>query len=185
MNAPIESPGYRHAMLRYADFSGRSTRSEFWLFMLVSILMGWLGLLIDHLAHTSFFYIGISLVHLIPSISVFVRRLHDTNRSGWLYLLILTILGVIPLLAFACLRGTPGPNAYGLEDPNYERARREYASAGAPYNAPAPASALDPIREIERLAELRNSGAITDAEFNTMKARILNRSTSARAEPTF
>lgn len=54
------------------------------------------------------------LVQLIPTLAVSVRRLHDTNRSGWWYLLVLIpIIGGLILLIFFCTDGTPGDNRYG------------------------------------------------------------------------
>jgi uncharacterized membrane protein YhaH (DUF805 family) len=51
---------------------------------------------------------------LIPSIAVAVRRFHDQNQSGWLYLLcLIPYVGGIVLLVFMCLDGTPGPNRFG------------------------------------------------------------------------
>jgi uncharacterized membrane protein YhaH (DUF805 family) len=58
-----------------------------------------------------------SLGMFLPSLSVAVRRLHDTNRSGWLILLgLIPLVGGIILLVFACQRGTIGPNRFG-DDP--------------------------------------------------------------------
>ena len=55
----------------------------------------------------------VSLALLLPGIAVSVRRLHDLDRSGWWMLIILTGIGLILLLVWFCLRGTPGPNRYG------------------------------------------------------------------------
>ena len=113
---------YLEAIKKYAVFSGRSRRKEYWYFVLfniiVSIVLGW----IDALLGTSSSYAagagllsGIyGLVVLIPSLAVTVRRLHDTDRSGWWILIALVpLIGVIVLLVFALLEGTPGDNQYG------------------------------------------------------------------------
>ena len=122
---------------RYIDFQGRSSRSEFWWVQLF-ILLGLLGLFsfvsrlfeaIDGNSIDShlfvFIFIGIFwLVILIPSIALSVRRFHDLNQTGWLFLAF-NILSVIPVvnifttlwwLIWFCMRGTVGPNKYG-EDP--------------------------------------------------------------------
>lgn len=56
---------------------------------------------------------------LIPSIAVYIRRLHDVNRSGWWVFIALTIVGIIPLIIWVCSKGTDGPNDYG-DDPLQE-----------------------------------------------------------------
>lgn len=82
---------------KYADFTGRARRSEFWWFMLfalvVSSIFNYGGLLIPALS-----YIGLlcSLVFLIPQFAVMTRRLHDTGRSGW-WVLVFAILYVVML----------------------------------------------------------------------------------------
>ena len=84
--------GYMSAMRRYATFSGRSPRKEYWMFLgiyvVVSIIAALLdGLAIDFMPRTlseiGIFGSIVSLVHLVPSFSVTFRRLHDTGRSGW------------------------------------------------------------------------------------------------------
>lgn len=87
---------------KYATFSGRASRSEYWWFYLFTVLMGW-GATISaamlsgpdgaNLASTMAF-----LIFLIPMLSAGSRRLHDAGRSGWWQWLILTRIGVILLL---------------------------------------------------------------------------------------
>jgi uncharacterized membrane protein YhaH (DUF805 family) len=55
----------------------------------------------------------VSLLLLLPGVAVSVRRLHDLDRSGWWLLLTLTGIGIILLLIWDCMRGTPGPNRFG------------------------------------------------------------------------
>ena len=55
---------------------------------------------------------------LVPSLAVAIRRLHDTNKSGWFLLLaLIPIVGFIVLIVFLATPGEPGPNNYGLPDP--------------------------------------------------------------------
>jgi uncharacterized membrane protein YhaH (DUF805 family) len=109
---------YLVVLKKYADFSGRARRREYWMFVLINILIsiaiwvlgmvgGRLGLLIG----------GVSLLYslaiLVPSIAVGVRRLHDTGRGGWTLLLGLIPMVGIVLVVFLCQDSTPGDNRYG------------------------------------------------------------------------
>jgi uncharacterized membrane protein YhaH (DUF805 family) len=106
---------------RYADFSGRSRRKEYWLFLLFIILVS-VGVGVVEaalgLAGTVGPYGAVSLLFaiaiIVPSIAVGVRRLHDTDRSGWWILIsFVPIVGSIVLLVFYVLEGTRGPNRFG------------------------------------------------------------------------
>jgi len=106
---------------KYATFSGRAQRAEYWFFVLFYILI-FIGLtIIDSVTGTlnplyGFGLLGglFALSMLIPSIAVGVRRLHDTGRSGWWMLLALVpLIGGIILLVFFCLDSQPGDNAHG------------------------------------------------------------------------
>lgn len=105
---------------RYAEFGGRSRRMEFWMFTLFTILVGIVANALDiALLNVGWDDTGpidalTSLALLIPSIAVGVRRLHDTGRSGWWYLLIFAvIIGWIFLLVWYCTDGEPMENEYG------------------------------------------------------------------------
>jgi len=107
---------------RYADFSGRSRRMEYWMFMLgviiaaviVGIVEGVLGMsgMVGGLYGP--FTILLLLAIFIPSIAVQVRRFHDQGKSGWFVLLgFIPLLGGIIVLVFMCLDGNTGANEYG------------------------------------------------------------------------
>ena len=115
---------------RYADFSGRSCRREYWMFTLLSVLVafGTLaimlagGLAAEGSGETAgpLFWVGGGilviwvLASIIPSIAVQVRRFHDQDRSGWMILLgFIPYVGGIIVFVFMCLSGTRGPNRYG------------------------------------------------------------------------
>ena len=112
---------YLQALKKYAVFSGRSRRMEYWYFVLFNIIVSIVLGVIDGLLGTSGSYAGAGLLSgiyglavLIPSLAVTVRRLHDTDRTGWWILIALVpLIGVIVLLVFALLEGTPGNNQYG------------------------------------------------------------------------
>ncbi len=120
---------------RYAEFSGRSRRKEYWMFVLLMLIVGIVvGMVEAALGLTGALgpygplSLLIGLATLVPSISVSVRRLHDTGRSGWWLLLIfLPIIGSIMLLIFFVLEGHKGPNEYG-PDPKGAGAGEAYAA---------------------------------------------------------
>lgn len=101
---------------KYADFSGRARRSEYWYWVLAVVIAGIvieillaisrpLGLIIDVI-----WVLGT----IIPNIAVLFRRLHDTGRSGWWWLIVFVpIVGAIVLIVFAAQDSHPGENQYG------------------------------------------------------------------------
>lgn len=97
---------------KYYTFSGRASRSEFWYFSLGNVVI-WL---IAALICDGIFWIAY-LALILPNIAVSIRRLHDTNRSGWWYLIaFLPLIGPFILLYFYVCKGTDGNNRFG-EDP--------------------------------------------------------------------
>ena len=111
---------------RYADFSGRSRRKEYWMFMLaVAILYAACFLVFGGLGTPAsepegeggLFAIPILILVLaliIPSLAVQVRRFHDQDKSGWFVLIgLIPFVGGFVVLVFMCLEGTRGPNRFG------------------------------------------------------------------------
>jgi len=106
---------------KYAVFNGRARRKEYWFFVLFYILFSLLVGFIDGMIGTFDPATGIgtlgiiyALALLVPSIAVTVRRLHDTDRSGWWILISLVpLLGAIVLIVFMVLDSTPGQNRFG------------------------------------------------------------------------
>ena len=101
---------------RYADFQGRSPRSELWWFvlfyMLLSLAVGMLGALSDALGAILNLVVTIGL--LVPVIAVQIRRLHDTDRTGWWILIgLVPVIGTIVLIVFYLQRGSEGDNRFG------------------------------------------------------------------------
>jgi uncharacterized membrane protein YhaH (DUF805 family) len=107
---------FKLAISKYAQFTGRSRRSEYWYFFLVYILI---SLAINVLAAVVGDWIAIlgslvGLALLIPNLAVSVRRLHDTGRSGWWLLVgLIPLLGFILLLVWFASDSQPGANEYG------------------------------------------------------------------------
>jgi uncharacterized membrane protein YhaH (DUF805 family) len=106
---------YLKALKQYAVFSGRARRKEYWLFFLFNIIIDLVLGVIERSAGGPGVLGGIySLVVLIPSIAVSVRRLHDTDRSGWWLLIgLIPLIGTIVLLVFMVQDSQPGENQYG------------------------------------------------------------------------
>lgn len=111
---------------RYADFTGRSGRREFWMYMLGSnVGIGLFTLLalsqtdeygdMSSSGSATFALIVLALLGLIvPTLSVQARRFHDQDKSGWFTLLnLIPYVGPIVVLIFMALEGTHGENQYG------------------------------------------------------------------------
>jgi len=116
---------------RYAEFSGRSRRREYWMFALlnlfVSLFIGLVALILYTLDWSEeammtvmgpLMVAGViySVIAFIPGIAVTIRRLHDTDRSGWNILWgLVPAIGTFILLYFYVSEGTPGPNRFGAD----------------------------------------------------------------------
>ena len=106
---------------KYTVFTGRATRSEYWYFSLFTFLIT-IGLAVIDSAlgtvdkTTGQGVLGIlwSLFILLPTLAVFVRRLHDTGRSGWwFWIALIPVIGAIVLLVFMCIDSQSEVNQYG------------------------------------------------------------------------
>lgn len=121
---------YLQALRKYATFSGRARRREFWFFALFNALIALALAAVDVTTGLYDEETGIGLLYglytlavLLPSIAVTVRRLHDTGRSGWWYLIVLIpLLGAIVLLVFMLLDGERGANRFGPDPKESEGA---------------------------------------------------------------
>ena len=108
--------------IRYTDFSGRSMRSEYWNYTVFIIVLSIVAELLDvkiagvpYLDYYGFGTLSIilTIVTIVPSIAVSIRRLHDINKSGWWLLLALTVIGIIPLVYWACKKSDEKENRFG------------------------------------------------------------------------
>ena len=105
---------------KYAKFEGRANRTQYWYFVLTEILAFFILVdlcvipFVNIIAGLALLVLWLGLI--VPGIAVAVRRLHDTNRSGWwLLLCFVPFVGSIVILVFMCLEGTKGANKYGDE----------------------------------------------------------------------
>ena len=142
------------------DFEGKSNRPVFWIYALWSTLIS-IGLeIISYYSLYFQFYENsllnystiFGLVALIPGLAVGARRLHDTGRSGWLQLLILTIVGIIPLIIWWAQE-----SKLSLKEKTVNLINPENLSL-----------------ELEKLSKLFKNGDITEAEYKKAKSRLLD-----------
>jgi uncharacterized membrane protein YhaH (DUF805 family) len=140
---------------KYAEFTGRSRRKEYWMFVLLCVavfvvlyliegILGLRGMIGQYGPLTILFELAV----LVPSLAVGIRRLHDTNRSGWwlmigygpllvsmvlpflglaglglaMIVLVIALIGFVALLVFMVMEGTRGPNQYGPDPKGVEGA---------------------------------------------------------------
>jgi uncharacterized membrane protein YhaH (DUF805 family) len=95
---------------KYVVFQGRASRPEYWWFLLSYVVL----YVVFAALRMPAIYGLIGLVYFIPLISAAVRRLHDTGRSGWWYLIgLVPLVGWIILIVFLASQGEAGQNAYG------------------------------------------------------------------------
>jgi uncharacterized membrane protein YhaH (DUF805 family) len=114
---------YLMALKKYADFSGRARRKEYWMFTLFQLIFAITCMILDNVFGTTLgilhygviylFFLGITI---LPTFAVAVRRLHDINKSGWTYLMVLIpLVGPILMLIYFCTEGDAGTNGFGSD----------------------------------------------------------------------
>lgn len=105
---------YIDALKKYADFSGRARRKEYWMFILCNLIISIALGIVDQVLGTALLSFIYALAMIVPSISVAARRLHDTGRSGWWQLIALVpLIGIIVLIVFLAQAGGE-ENDYGV-----------------------------------------------------------------------
>jgi len=164
---------YSRAMTNYFNFRGRTARAEFWLFYFMLYVLSLITYFLDKAFGTASVHGGgllsglFVLFNVVPQVAVGVRRMHDTDHSGWWLLL--------PPVAFvfACMGSTPAVNRFGpVPIPPTPRTPRADRGPSITSATP-PAQTRDVLDEVERLAQLKAGGHLTESEFNAMKAKAL------------
>ncbi|MEI6858412.1 MAG: DUF805 domain-containing protein [Shewanella sp.] len=98
------------ALKKYADFSGRARRKEYWMFVLIYMVINVVLTVLDIYMLSAI----VSLALLVPSLSISARRLHDTGRSGWWQLIyLLPLIGLIVMIVFL-VQDSHDDNDYGV-----------------------------------------------------------------------
>jgi uncharacterized membrane protein YhaH (DUF805 family) len=117
---PLVSYWKKVVLENYANFTGRARRAEFWWYFLANLLISIVFNIIDAVIGSGMGggigVIGLiySLAVLVPGLAVGVRRLHDTNKTGWWLLIgLIPLVGIIVLIVFFATDGLPGSNRYG------------------------------------------------------------------------
>lgn len=105
---------YTGAFKKFAQFTGRARRSEYWYFVLFNMLASLATFGVDMVIGSPILNSIYGLVALVPGLAVFARRMHDSGRSAWWLLIALTGIGVFVLLYFLVQDSEPGENKWGL-----------------------------------------------------------------------
>ena len=113
---------YLKVLKEYANFNGRASRKEYWMFTLFNIIFGGIAMILDSVFGIAIEGVGYGplygvyvLVLFIPGLAVAVRRLHDIGKSGWMILIaLIPVIGAIWILVLMVTDSNPGENLYGV-----------------------------------------------------------------------
>lgn len=189
-HSDFSSNFYTRCMAGYVDFKGRSPRFDYWMFSLVVsaayILMSVVTDNADAPVLLQLIAVLLFIVHVLPMLAVGVRRIHDIDKTGWMMLISLIPLVSLVMIYFWAQPGTEGPNAYGPDPYGNDgliRGPAKFPTAvpigpagSVSVSAAAPSSSRDVVAEIERLVRLRSEGALSETEFDVLKAKVMNAS---------
>ncbi len=101
---------------KYAVFSGRARRKEYWMFVLFNMIFAAAAALIDSIIKTRLIYPIYTLAVFVPNLAVMFRRLHDIGKSGaWILISLIPLAGPIWLLILLATEGPRGDNQYGSD----------------------------------------------------------------------
>jgi uncharacterized membrane protein YhaH (DUF805 family) len=113
---------YLAVLKKYAVFSGRARRKEYWMFVLFNIIFSVVAIMLDNVLGTASKDLGYGVIYglyvlavLLPGLAVTVRRLHDVGKSGWwIFISLIPLIGSIWLLVLLATDGQPGENKWGV-----------------------------------------------------------------------
>ena len=119
---------YLQVLKKYADFDGRARRTEYWMFVLLNIIFCFAAIILDNVIGTAIDGIGYGIFYFvyvlgvfIPGLAVAVRRLHDTDKSGWMmFVALIPIAGAIWLIVLMATEGDARENQYGPDPKQVE-----------------------------------------------------------------
>lgn len=112
---------YLKVLKQYADFSGRARRMEYWMFTLFNIIFAVGAMILDNVLGLTIGVLPYGIIYfvyvfalVIPGLAVFVRRLHDVGKSGWMFFIaLIPIVGTIWILVLLCMDSQPENNKWG------------------------------------------------------------------------
>lgn len=105
---------YLAALKKYAVFNGRASRAEYWYFVLFTIIASIILSILGGYAGAKWLGMVYALATIIPSLAVCIRRLHDTDHSGWwIFISLIPFVGSIILLVILATDSNAGANKYG------------------------------------------------------------------------
>ncbi len=109
---------YTNVLKQYAVFSGRLSRKGYWMFVLINLIVYVVLYTLESLINTQGILVFVyMLAILLPSLGAAIRRMHDTNKSGWWLLVsFIPFVGGIVTIVLLAMAGTPGDNNYGSPD---------------------------------------------------------------------
>lgn len=106
---------YKDFWKRYVDFSGRTSRSDFWFYVLGAIVVSIITNILDGVIGQPIFTPLLGLASIIPAIAIYARRLHDINKSGWWQLIaLIPLVGAIVLIVWFAKKGDQDKNRFGV-----------------------------------------------------------------------
>jgi uncharacterized membrane protein YhaH (DUF805 family) len=129
---------FKLAFQKYAQFTGRASRPEYWYFFLFNVIFAVVAMILDSVTGMTIaslpygvIYMVYGLATLVPSLAVAVRRLHDVGKSGWMILVaIIPLVGTIWLLVLLASKGNVGENKYG-PDPDASQTQFDFDAPGS------------------------------------------------------
>lgn len=109
---------YLAVLKKYADFSGRATRSEYWTFFLINFLISLVLSILEGMIKTKGLFSTLSVIYslaiITPGIAVGIRRMHDIGKSGWMLLVVfIPFIGPLWSIFLLAKAGDPAENEYG------------------------------------------------------------------------
>lgn len=145
---------------KYFVFEGRATQSEYWYFILFCIILYIPGVFLTSVGSIPLYILGILLIYgtVVPQVSVSVRRMHDTNRSGW-YLWI-PIYNLIIVMFFD-------------SSTKIDKSSSTSKTQSIKKNLSKSNLKLDITDDLENLEELYNDGTLSEAQFKKAKKKLL------------
>ena len=158
----------------YVNFNGRASRSEYNYWTLFVILISFLAEIID----PSDYYsntggtLGLiwTVIIFLPALSMVIRRLHDSNKSGWYYLWALTIIGLFPVIYWLCFKaGDNSTNQYG-ENPLSGSGLIESTYSGSSNES----QTINIEEELKKLKKMLDDGLIEQSDYDAKKKELLN-----------